>query len=292
MPVVCPVDDEGRFTAEVPDYAGQFVKDADKPIIMQRLKDRAQARPPRHDHAQLPALLALQEPAHLPRHLRLVRERREDQDAHARRQRRRSTGCPRTCKDGRFGKWLEDARDWAISPQPLLGQPHPGLALRRLRGRRSASAPARSWRRSPGVKVDGPAQALRRRHHLAVLLRRHHAAHPRGARLLVRVRRHALRARTTTRSRTRSTSRRTSPRISSAEGLDQTRGWFYTLVVLGGGALRQAGLPQRHRERPDPRRRRQEDVASSQRNYTDPMRGHRRPTAPTPAPVPDGLRRC
>ncbi len=33
VPVVCPVDEEGKFTAEVPPWAGQFVKDADKSII-------------------------------------------------------------------------------------------------------------------------------------------------------------------------------------------------------------------------------------------------------------------
>ena len=33
VPTICPVDDEAKFTAEVPDWAGQFVKDADKSII-------------------------------------------------------------------------------------------------------------------------------------------------------------------------------------------------------------------------------------------------------------------
>ena len=31
--LVCPVDSNGRFTAEVPPYAGQLVKDADKEIV-------------------------------------------------------------------------------------------------------------------------------------------------------------------------------------------------------------------------------------------------------------------
>ena len=37
--LVCPIDFEGRFTADVSDYAGQYVKDADKDII-RRLKER------------------------------------------------------------------------------------------------------------------------------------------------------------------------------------------------------------------------------------------------------------
>ena len=36
--MVCPIDDDCRFTDEVPDYKGVFVKDADKAII-QRLKE-------------------------------------------------------------------------------------------------------------------------------------------------------------------------------------------------------------------------------------------------------------
>ena len=37
VPTVCPIDAECKFTAEVSDYAGRFVKDCDKDI-MERLK--------------------------------------------------------------------------------------------------------------------------------------------------------------------------------------------------------------------------------------------------------------
>ena len=36
-PVVCPVDEECRFTSEVPEWEGVFVKDADKSIIVESL---------------------------------------------------------------------------------------------------------------------------------------------------------------------------------------------------------------------------------------------------------------
>ena len=42
--LVCPVDNNGRFTDEIPEYTGQFVKDADKEII-KRL-EKAGARHP------------------------------------------------------------------------------------------------------------------------------------------------------------------------------------------------------------------------------------------------------
>jgi len=37
IPTVCPIDEECKFTDEVPDYKGLFVKDSDK-LIMERLK--------------------------------------------------------------------------------------------------------------------------------------------------------------------------------------------------------------------------------------------------------------
>ncbi|PIO55122.1 tRNA ligase class I, partial [Teladorsagia circumcincta] len=38
MKIICPVDESGRFTDEVSDFAGMYVKDADKPIC-KRLKE-------------------------------------------------------------------------------------------------------------------------------------------------------------------------------------------------------------------------------------------------------------
>ncbi len=43
------------------------------------------------------------------------------------------TWVPEHIKDGQFGKWLAGARDWSISPQPLLGQPDPGVGSRTTR---------------------------------------------------------------------------------------------------------------------------------------------------------------
>jgi isoleucyl-tRNA synthetase len=56
-------------------------------------------------------------------------------------------------------------------------------------------------------------------------------AAPRGARLLVRVRRHALRAAALP-VREQGAFEAHFPADFIAEGLDQTRGWFYTLMVL------------------------------------------------------------
>ena len=44
------------------------------------------------------------------------------------------------------------------------------------------------------------------------------------------------------------------------EGVDQTRGWFYSLLAIATHGVRQPGLPARDRERAGPRRRGPEDV--------------------------------
>ena len=44
------------------------------------------------------------------------------------------------------------------------------------------------------------------------------------------------------------------------EGVDQTRGWFYSLLAIAADGVRRAGVPQRDRERAGARRRGPEDV--------------------------------
>ncbi|MFN7686006.1 MAG: isoleucine--tRNA ligase, partial [Oligoflexia bacterium] len=229
MPMVNPVDDDGMFTAAVPDYAGRRVKEADKDIIAELKKrgrlfkqDTIMHSYPYCWRSDTPLIYKAVSSWFVA--VEKIKDRIVANNKTTR-------WVPEHLRDGRFGNWLENARDWAISRNRFWGTPLP--IWRNPEGEVICIGSREELEKLSGQKIDDL--------HIDIV---DHITipSPMGKSPLKRVQgvldcwfeSGSMPYAQWGYPRTNSEEfKKGFPADFIAEGLDQTRGWFYTLMVIG-----------------------------------------------------------
>jgi isoleucyl-tRNA synthetase len=123
IPTICPMDEHGQYTAEVTPWAGRHVFDANTDVIKTLKEMGVVLRHDSYNHSY-PHCWRCAEP--------LVYRAVSSWFVQVTKFRDRMVELnqsinwtPEHIKDGTFGKWLANARDWAISRNRFWGSPIP-----------------------------------------------------------------------------------------------------------------------------------------------------------------------
>jgi isoleucyl-tRNA synthetase len=227
-PIAMPVDAEGRFTDEVPEFAGKFVKDAD-PIIVRRLREAGKLVHHTTLQHSYPFCYRCDSPL-IYRAIDTWFMRIEPVKAAMIRNNREINWVPEHLRDGRFGNWLEGARDWNLARNRYWGTPVPiwisedgqesvCIGSREELARLSGARPEDLHRHFVDeITIPGTGGRVLRRVPQVLDCWFESGAMPYAQNHYPFENKAVVEA--------------NFPADFIAEGLDQTRGWFYTLIVL------------------------------------------------------------
>ncbi|HET7489109.1 MAG TPA: isoleucine--tRNA ligase [Acidimicrobiales bacterium] len=123
IPLVVPVDIHARFTAEVPPYEGLQVFDANHRIVADLAAAGALVQEERYEHSyphcwRTDTPLVYRAISSWFVEVTAIKQRALELNQDI-------TWVPEHIRDGAFGKWLENARDWSISRNRFWGSPIP-----------------------------------------------------------------------------------------------------------------------------------------------------------------------
>ena len=123
FPIVCPVDEAGKFTAEVPEYQGKQVFETNEPIMQWLKTNGLLVKKEQYTHSY-PFCWRTDTPL-IYKAMSSWFVKVTDFRDNMVKNNQEINWIPGHIKDGRFGKWLEGARDWSISRNRFWGTPIP-----------------------------------------------------------------------------------------------------------------------------------------------------------------------